>query len=314
MTGDTQNTHPHVRHSSLHERLNSSKFLIIAEVYPPGGADASEMIERFAPLHNRIDAVNVADCPMAIPLMSGFAASALFERVGISAIFNMTCRDRNIIALQSDMLGAAALGIEAIFCVSGDPPSKGDHPDARAVYELDALRLITLARQLRDEGIFESGRPLVSQPSYLIGGAGSLFLEPLQEQAERTAGKIAAGADFIQTPPMFDIARLREFTAHLQQLGALEQARLIAGVSVVTSIEQALWLQAEMPGSRIPDRLIEQLAGTPRAQQRAAGLSYAAEMIGHIREIAGISGVLLYAPEEDEVATIGELLDMTGLA
>lgn len=299
---------------TLAARLRDDQFLVVVEVYPPGGADASPMLERFAPLREHIAAVNVADSPMATPLMSGMAAAALFERSGIPAMYNMACRDRNIIALQCDLLGAAALGIQSVFCITGDHPTAGDHPEARPVYEIDSLQLIGLARQLRDEGIFESGRPVDSPPSYLIGGAGSLLKEPLSREAERTAAKVAAGADFIQTPPVFDMKLFREFVNRLRDLGVLEQARLIAGVSLVTTAEQALWTQSDMPGLRIPQSFVDTLVRTPTEQQQAIGLAYATDMLAQVRDVPGVSGVLLYPPDANEDEALSRVLELGGIA
>jgi methylenetetrahydrofolate reductase (NADPH) len=300
--------------NSLAERLHG--FVVFTEVYPPNGADALPLVERFAPLRGRIDAVSIADSPMAVPLMSGLATAALFEWSGMPTVLNLTCRDRNIIGLQSDMLGAAALGVQGIFCVTGDSPAQGDHPDARPVYELDSLQLVKLARQLRDEGMFESGRRLETAPTYVIGAAGSLMQGTLTEKVERTAAKIAAGAQFIQTSPIFDLGQVREFASRLEATGSLQQTRMLAGVTVVTSIEQALWLQTELPDIAIPDAFVEKLASTPNpTEQRTIGLEYATEMIRQLREMPTVGGILLYPYDsiERDVEAIDRLLDMAEL-
>jgi methylenetetrahydrofolate reductase (NADPH) len=298
----------------LAERLRIEGLIIFAEVYPPNGVDGAAMVERYQPLHNVIDAVNIADSPMATPLMSGMAMAALFERTGMPTIVNMTCRDRNSIALQSDLLGAAALGIQSVFCVTGDPVALGDHPDARPVYECDALQLVAMAQQMRAEGIMESGRPLDTRPHYLIGAAGSLLRDSQPREAERTAAKVDAGADFIQTPAMFDISLLREFAARLDDLGTLHQAPLIAGVAVVTSAEQALWVQTEKPETLIPQQFIDTMIATPEPQRHAVGLSYAAELLNQIREIPGVRGILLYPYDSrpEDVEAMAELLETVG--
>jgi methylenetetrahydrofolate reductase (NADPH) len=246
--------------------------------------------------------------------MSGLSMAALFERTGMPAIMNLTCRDCNSIALQSTLLGAAALGIQGVFCVSGEPIAAGDHPTARGVYELDALRLVALAHRLRTEGTLLSGRPIESLPHYLIGAAGSLLQDTLAAQAERTAAKVSAGADFIQTPALFDLDLLHEFIARLQDFNTLEQARLIAGVAIVTSHERALWVQAQRPETGIPAEFVDRMGSLPAQEQRAFGLAYAAEMLNEIRAIPGVGGVLLYpyATEEADVLAMCELLDMVG--
>jgi methylenetetrahydrofolate reductase (NADPH) len=302
------------QHHSLAERLHG--FVVFTEVYPPNGADAMPLIERFAPLRGRVDAVSVADSPMAVPLMSGLATAALFEWSDMPAVLNLTCRDRNIIGLQSDILGAAALGIQGIFCITGDSPEQGDHPEASSVYELDSLQLVQLARQLRDDGMFESGRRLETLPHYIIGAAGSLTKAPLAEQVERTAAKIGAGAQFIQTSPVFDLEQVRDFATRLEATGSLQHTRMLAGVAVVTGVDQALWVQSELPGAAIPDTFVDKLASTPSpAQQRVFGLEYAAHMIRQLREMPGIGGILLYPYDstEQDIEAIDRLLDMTEL-
>jgi methylenetetrahydrofolate reductase (NADPH) len=298
----------------LAERLRLGGLIVVAEVYPPNGVDIHGLLDRYAPLHHILDAVNISDSPMAAPLMSGLATAAMFERTGMPTILNMTCRDRNSIALQSDLLGAGALGIQSVFCVSGDEPRRGDHPHASPVYELDSLQLVKLARQLRSEGTLQSGRPLDSRPDFLIGAAGSLFKDPLQNQVQQTAAKVAAGADFLQTPAIFNPPLLHEFVSRLRHDGTLEQARLIAGVAIVTTLEQALWLQAERPEVMIPDGFVQNLQRTPQQERRALGLAYAADLINQICEIYGVNGILLYPYEsrEEDVTAIGELLEMVG--
>lgn len=267
--------------SSLVEKLGTSNFLVIGHICPPGGSDLSRLIEHYASLRNYIDAVQVADNPRATPVMAGLATAALLESNGIPTILTMTCRDRNIIALQSDILGAAALGIQGVFCITGDCRALGDHPEAKPVYEVDALQLIALARQLRDEGVFASGRRLESLPTYLIGAAGSLFKEPLAEQVDRTAAKIALGADFILTPPLFDLKLFRDFAARLRSTGALEHARLIAGIPIITSHKD--------------------------------GVAFAASLIEQVREIPGCSGVVLMPSDLYAVDTVRRLIEMTDL-
>jgi methylenetetrahydrofolate reductase (NADPH) len=298
----------------LAERLRIEGLVIFAEVYPPNGVDGTDMIERYQPLHHIIDAVNISDSPMATPLMSGMAMAALFERTGMPTILNMTCRDRNRIALQSDLLGAAALGIQSVFCVTGDSVSLGDHPNAHPVYDLDALQLVTMAHHMRSDGMLDNGRPLDTKPHFLIGAAGSLLQDSLPLQAERTAAKVAVGADFIQTPAMFDMTLLQEFIGHLHEEGTLEQVPLIAGVAVVTSAEQALWVQTEKPETLIPQSFIDMMIATPLPQRRAAGLAYAAEQLNQIRDMPGVSGILLYPydSQPEDVEAMADLLAMVG--
>lgn len=293
----------------LETALRAGEFVTIAEAYTPGGADLYATISRYESMKDRITAVNIAEHALATPRASTLAAAALFERAGIEAIINVTCRDRNVIALQGDLLGAAALGVKNVFCITGDHPALGDHPQATGVYELDSLGLIRLTRQLCDEKKFSSGRELDPAPRLFAGAAANPFSPPVELQAERVAAKVAAGTDFIQTQAVFDVAGFGGFVEQLWATGALDRAWLIVGVAPVVSLEGAYWLQREVPGARVPEELISTLSRAPEAHRRNAGLSYAAEQIHNLRETPGVNGVLLY-PLLDDVESIAELLDL----
>lgn len=293
--------------NTLAGHLFGDAFVVIAELWPPDSADLAATVHRYLALGPRLAAVNIADSPLASPHVSSLATAALFERHGLAAIMNLTCRDRNRIALQAELMGAAALGVQAVFCITGDHPALGDHRHAGAVYDLDSFGLIRLARRLRDEGTYESGRPITDRPRWLIGAAGSPFSLPTEIQAERAAAKVHAGADFIQTQAVFDADAFRHFPARLMDLGALEQARLIAGVGVVTTLAQAAWLNRDVPGAHVPEHFIASLQRTPPSRRRAAALRYAADLIAQLRAMPGVSGILLFAMEGD-VESLGELL------
>lgn len=293
--------------SKLERALHSGEFVVIAEAYTPDSADLSGLIETYRVFQDRITAVNIAEHALASPHASSLAAAALFERAGIEAILNLTCRDRNRIGLQGEILGAAALGVKDVFCVTGDHPALGDHPEAKAVFDLDALELISLAKGLQ-EGRFLSGRELEHPPELFIGAAANPFTRPAELQAERVAAKVVAGADFVQTQGIFDVARFEGFTRQLRDFGALERAYLIAGVAVVTTLEQALWLRREVPGARVPEELIERFETTPESKRRAFGLRYTSDLIARLRAVPEVSGVLLF-PLGGDVASLREVLE-----
>ena len=293
----------------LEATLRRGEFALIAEAYTPDSADLGGLVRRYTAFDQRITAINIADHALATPHTSTLAAAAIFERHGLETIVNLTCRDRNRIALQGEILGAAALGVSNLFCITGDHPQLGDHPDATPVYDLDSLQLLALGRRLCDEGRLLSGRPLDVAPQLMLGAAANPFTPPVELQAERVAAKVAAGADFIQTQAIFDIDRLEQFVDQLRQHGALDRAWLIVGVAVVVSLEAALWLQHNVPGAHVPDALIERLRRTPEAARRGAGLAATAELIERLRTIDGISGALLF-PLLDDVAALGELLEL----
>jgi methylenetetrahydrofolate reductase (NADPH) len=304
--------HSQVAQSRLAERLRSGNFALVVEVYPPAGSDLAPFLQRYEPFRRRVDALNVADNPLSSPYLSALATAALFERRGFPTALNITCRDRNLIGLQADLLGAAALGIQNVFCVTGDHPVLGDHAYAQPVFELDSIDLIGLARKLRNAGSLESGRPLDSRPTYMIGAAASPFSIPSEIQAERAAAKVAAGAEFLQTQAVFNFEIFRNFTKQLADFGALEGAWLIAGMAVVTTLEQAFWLQTQVPGSSVPTDFINILRRTRASQRRAAALAYTAELIHQIQELEGVSGILIF-PLNGDVEAMGELIDVADL-
>ena len=296
----------------LERTLRANRFAIIAEAYTPDSADVSGLIQTYSLFKDRFTAVNIAEHALASPHASTLAAAALFVQNGIEAIINLTCRDRNRIGLQGEILGAAALGVKNLFCVTGDHPTLGDHPEAKAVFDLDSLELVSLTKRMRDEGLLLSGRNIERPPHLFIGAAANPFTRPYELQAERVAAKVAAGADFIQTQGIFDVARFEGFTRQLCDFGVFEQAYLIAGVAVVTTLEQALWLRREVPGARVPDELVEQFRKTPERKRRAFGLTYAANLVARLRHVRGVSGVLLF-PLHGDVTSVRDVLERIDL-
>lgn len=294
----------------LARKLAAGEFVVLAELWPPADADLSYTIARYRALGPQVDAVNVADSPLAQPFMSSLAACAAFRQAGMEAIMNLSCKDRSRIALQAELMGAGALGVNAVLCITGDHPALGDHRAARPVYDLDSFGLIRLAKRLRDDGRFDSGRAVTSRPRYLIGAAGSPFTQPVEIQAERAAAKIFAGADFIATQAVFDLARFTTFAQQMADFGALARGRLIAGVAVVTTLEQARWLNDNVPGARVSPTFTDTLTRELPGQRRATALRWNAEFIAHLRQVKGVSGILLYAMEHD-VESLGELLALS---
>ena len=293
----------------LEASLRAGAFVLIAEAYTPDSADLAGVVATYSALGSRITAVNIAEHALATPHASTLAAAALLERAGVETIVNLTCRDRNRIALQGEVLGAAALGIHNLFCITGDHPRIGDHPQAQAVYDCDSIELLQLARRMCDRGQLLSDRPLAVPPRLLLGGAASPFSPPYILQAERVAAKIAAGADFIQTQAIFDLDGFGDFVGQLRELGALERAWLIAGVALIGSLEQAVWLQRHVPGARVPHSLLAQLEATPHHRQREAGLRYSAEQIARLQAMPGVSGALLF-PLMGDTDALTEVLEL----
>ena len=304
----TESAEKDVSGGRLERTLTTGNFALIAEVYTPDSADLTELVESYLPFKDNVTALNIAEHALATPHASTLAAAALFERAGMETIINLACRDRNRIGLQGEILGAAALGVKNLFCVTGDHPKLGDQPEAEPVFDLDSIGLIRLVKQLRDEGELLEGRKLTASPRLLIGAAANPFSPPADLQAERIAAKVTAGANFIQTQGVFDVAGFEGFVAGLRRWGVLEHAHLIVGIAIATSAAQARWLQREVPGARVPDELIKKLDALPPAVQREAGVAYAAQLVEKIRLVDGVSGALLF-PLHGDVASIGEVLE-----
>lgn len=293
--------------SALEAALCRGEFVVIAEAYTPDTADLTLLIEAYAAFKHKIHAVNIAEHALATPHTSTLAAATLFKRAGIDAIINLTCRDRNRIGLQGEVLGAAALDIDNVFCVTGDHPVLGDHPNAKAVFDLDSIELIKTVKGLCD-GSMLSGRRLERSPALLIGAAANPFSHPVHLQAERVAAKVRAGARLIQTQAIFDIDGFGAFVAQLESYGVFDEAFLIAGVAVVTSLEGARWLQREVPGARVPADMIAKLEKLAPLERRRAGINHAREMIERLEALKHVHGVLLF-PLHGDVSSLAELLE-----
>jgi methylenetetrahydrofolate reductase (NADPH) len=234
---------------------------------------------------------------------------ALLTNVGYSPILQISCRDKNRIAIQGDVLGAAAMGVSNILCLSGDGVQVGDHPEAKPVFDLDSMSLLETIRIMRDESRFLSGRPITSPPQVFLGAAENPSAPPIDFRPYRLAKKIAAGAQFIQTQYIFDIEQLREFMVKAGDLGLLEQCFVIPGVGPLASARTALWIRNNVPGIHIPDAIIKRLEGA--SEPKLEGRKICVELIQQIREIESVSGVHVMAYRQEEA--VGEIIQQSGV-
>jgi methylenetetrahydrofolate reductase (NADPH) len=223
----------------------------------------------------------------------------------------MACRDRNRIALQGDLLGAAAMGVSNVLCITGDDVSAGDQPQAKRVFDFDSIQLLRTAKIMRDEGMFLSGRKLSTPPRYLLGAAANPFVPPFEWRPLRLAKKIAAGADFIQTQYCFDVPRLVDYMARVRDMGLHEQAWILVGVGPLRSERGAIYMRDNVPGVHIPDAVIERLAKTPKQQQAEEGKQICIEIIQQVREIEGVAGVHIMAYRQEEL--VARIVEEAGL-
>lgn len=270
----------------LLRRMRSGEFTVTVEIDPPKGADVTKTLAKVRRFADRVDGINVADCPMANLRMSPITLAHLLQRdVQVEAIFHLTCRDRNVLGLQSELLGAAGLGVRNLLCLRGDNPERGDHPDAKGVFELDAVGLINTARTL-NEGKTLSGKDLESGTSFAIACAANPGAADLEVEATRLEAKIAAGANFAQTQPIFDPRVLERWLTKIQGRITIP---ILYGVMPLKSYDFALHLNKNVPGMQVPDWLVDRMHGG----DEATGLAVTADLL---REITawGIAGIHIY--------------------
>jgi len=293
--------------SNLEKVLSAGHFAVTGELGPPRGADLEEVKKKAGFLKGNVDAVNITDNQTAIVRMASWAASIIALGEGLEPNYQMVCRDRNRLAMQSDILGAYALGIRNMLCLSGDHQIFGDHPKAKKVYDIDSVQLISMVRKLRDDGKFLSGEECKGAPKMFIGGAANPFAEPYEYRALRLAKKIEAGVDFIQTQCIFNMDRFREFIRQANDLGLLDKVHLLAGVTPMKSVGMAKYMQKNVPGMDVPDWIIKRLEGVDKKKAADEGIKIACEQIEEFKTTKGVAGIHLMPIEwEHKVPEIVE--------
>ncbi len=299
----------HVSHGRFEQVLRAGHFAISTEIAPPDSADPDEVLRRASMFDGYVDAINATDGSGANCHMSSLAVCALLIRAGYSPIIQMSCRDRNRIAIQGDILGAAALGVCSALCLSGDDVSIGDHPEAKPVFDLDSISLLSTIKTLRDEKRFLSGRVLDRGPNLFLGAAINPYVPPAQNRVHQFAKKVAAGAQFVQSQYCFDIAMARDFMTQARDMGLTERCFTLMGVGVLPSAKTAKWLRSSIPGVHIPDEIIRRLEQAERP--RLEGRAIAIEMMQQLAEIKGINGIHVMAYKQEE--WVGEIVTKSGV-
>ncbi len=277
--------------SGLHRLLLSREFVVTAELQATDSADPGSVYRLADMLRGKVDAVNCTDNSAAHPHISGMAAARLLIDREVEPIVQFTCRDRNRLALQADLLGAAALGACNVVMMTGDDVTAGDHPEAKPIFDVDSLHAIRIARIMRDHGTYLSGRALTDPPRFLIGAVENPFAPPHEFRPFRLGTKVEAGAEFVQTQIVFNVERMRIFMARVKELGLLEKVWILGGVFVPRSARAARYLRDEVPGIDVPDGVIERLEALPAERQGDEGIRMAIEMVHQLREIPGVAGV-----------------------
>ena len=297
--------------SRLERALESGRFAVTAELNPPDSADPESVYERAIVLAEVCDGINATDASGANVHMSSVGVCALLTRAGYEPVMQISCRDRNRIALQGDLLGAAAMGVRNVLCLTGDGVETGDHPEANPVFDLDSVTLLQTARSMCENGRFMSGRELEVAPRFFLGAAANPFVPPFDYRPARLAKKVRAGANFIQTQFCFDVPRLQQFMQAVRDLGLVEKVSILVGVGPLRSARAAEWMRNNVPGVYIPDAIIARLKGVSADRQSAEGKRLCVEIIGQVREISGVSGVHVTAYRQEEL--VAEIIHEAGL-
>ena len=288
----------HVSHGRFERVLKDGHFAVTTEIAPPDSADPDEVLKRAALFDGYVDAINATDGSGAHCHMSSLAVCAILTRQGYSPIFQISCRDRNRIAIQGDALGAAALGVCNALCLSGDDVGSGDHPEAKPVFDLDSISLTRTLRILRDESRFLSGRKIDLAPRLFIGSSINPFVPPVENRVDQLAKKIAAGAEYIQSQYCFDIPVLKDFMKRAVDMGLTEKAFMLPGVGIIASAKTASWMRDNVPGVHIPDHIIKRLKDADKPARE--GRLICAELMQEMKEIEGVSGVHLMAYRQEK--------------
>lgn len=300
-----------MRDKGLRAALAAGRFVVTAEIGPPRGADPEHIRHKAALLAGWVDAANITDNQGAHTRVSSWAGSILAMQAGIEPVMQMTTRDRNRIALQSDLLSAGALGIPNILLLTGDHPTFGDHPDALPVFDLDSVQLVWTAKLLRDEGRLLSGKTVAPRPDWLIGAVENPFAPPRVFRPTRMGKKVAAGAEFIQTQFIYDTGEFGRFMSGVRDLGLDQRCAVIAGVGPIRSIRALDFLQTKVPGIHVPDSLARRLRAVPADRVAEEGMRACVEIIEEVSGIESVRGVHVMAFGQEQL--VPELLERAGL-
>ena len=302
--------------SNLEKKLVSGGFAVTAELGPPKSADI-ELIEKKASLLKGIvDAVNITDNQTAIVRVSSIGAAKLVLDMGLEPIMQMTCRDRNRLAIQADILGAYLMGVRNCLCLTGDHQCFGNHPTARYVFDLDSIQLIKMVSDMRDEKIFACGEEIKNskkaepkEPRMYVGAAANPFADPLEFRVQRLAKKINAGVDFIQTQCIYDMDRFSEWMKMVCDLGLHEKCKILAGVTPLKSAGMARYMRDKVAGITMPDFYVDRISKAE--DPKSEGIDICVEQIQQLRETEGVAGIHIMAIEWE--AKVAEIVEKAGL-
>lgn len=299
----------HSSRGRLERVLREGKFAVTSELNPPDSADPQEVYDRALVLSEVCDAINATDASGANVHMSSVGICSLLTRAGYAVVMQISCRDRNRIAIQGDVLGAAAMGVQNILCLTGDGVQAGDQPQAKPVFDLDSSSLLETIRCMRDKRMFLSGRKITVPPQVFLGAAANPFAPPYDYRPLHLAKKIAAGAQFIQTQYCYDMPLLERFMAKVREQRLHEKCYILVGVGPLATARGARWMRANVPGIHIPDPVIARIEGAK--DQKLEGKKICIELIQQIREIEGVAGVHVMAYRQEEL--VSDIITSSGI-
>ncbi len=296
---------------NLERVLEAGQFAVTGELGPPQSADPEVIRRKARILKGNIDAANVTDGQTAVVRMASWAACLIAKDEGLDPIVQMTCRDRNRIALQMDVLGIAALGMSNMLCLTGDHQKFGNHPMAKGVYDLDSIQFVKMVKDMRDERKFQCGEEMEVGPRLFIGAAANPFADPAEFRAVRLGKKVAAGVDFIQTQLVYNVDKFAEWMKKVRDQGLHERVKILAGVGPIKSVGAAKYMKTRVPGMDVPDGVVARLQGVPKEEVPREGIKLCVDIIEQVREIEGVTGIHVMAIEWEEA--VPEILKAAGL-
>lgn len=297
--------------SKLEKVLKSGHLAVTSECGPPRSSDAQGIIKKGKMIMDHVDSINITDNQTSVTRLCSLAACVHLKQLGLDPVLQMVVRDRNRIALQSDLLGAASFGINNVLCLSGDHQSFGDSTKAQNVFDLDSMQLVQTVRYMRDEGKFLSGDEIKAPPKFFVGAAANPFADPFKIRVPRLAKKIACGAEFIQTQCIYNIPKFEKWMEGVRERGLHEKVYILAGITPMRSLGMAKYLRKAVPGMDVPDDLIDRLAGVEKNKQAAEGIKFAIETIQRLKDVEGVAGFHIMAIEWEE--KVPEIVEEAGL-
>jgi methylenetetrahydrofolate reductase (NADPH) len=297
--------------SKLEKILSEGQLAVTSECGPPRGSDPESIIAKAKLIKNHVDAINITDNQTSVTRLCSLAACIRLKLMGLEPVLQMVTRDRNRIALQSDILGAASFDIHNILCLSGDHQSFGDCPQGQNVHDLDSMQLLQTVRRMRDEGKFLGGDEIKRPPRMFVGAAANPFADPFEIRVPRLAKKVAAGAEFIQTQCIYNLDKFEEWMKRVRDRGLHEKVYILAGLTPMKNVGMARYMKKRVPGMDVPDEIVQRLAGTPKEKQAEEGIKICIESIERLKQVEGVAGFHIMAIEWEE--KVPQIVESAGL-